>query len=328
MTSSAKPVARNVFLDGLERLSTRDAPLQRVLQDLRQLTQDPEHRPIPALAGGLSQVRRDLSGLHVGTKRVVNQLEQLQGLVRVSAVISSSLDFDRVLEEEMDNAIELTNAERAFLMLRAEGRDELELRDARNWDRASLAEQEVAFSREVMAQMGAGGMGVVYAAQDTQLGRHVALEFLPEAAWHDQGARARLLAEARVAACLDHPNIGVVHAMEDAEGHPFIVMALYEGESLPSRIDRAPMAPQEAADVAGQVARGLARAHQQGVVHRDVKPDNLFLAASDPVKILDSGLATLDRMDALAGPGSLVGTLEHMSPEQIRGQAVDERTDL
>lgn len=153
MTSSAKPVASDVFLDSLKRLTARDAPLQKVLQDLRQLTQDPEHRPSQELAENLSQVSRDLSAMQVGSKRVVHQLEQLQGLVRVSAVISSSLDIDRVLEEVMDNAIELTNAERAYLMLRADGSDELELRAARNWDRESLPEQEVTFSRGVMAQV-------------------------------------------------------------------------------------------------------------------------------------------------------------------------------
>ncbi len=180
----------------------------------------------------------------------------------------------------------------------------------------------------VLDQMGAGGMGVVYRALDTRLGRHVALKFLPEPARHDATARDRLLAEAQAAARLDHPNIGVIHAIEDVDDQPFIVMALYEGESLRSRIDRAPLGVDDATDIAMQVARGLARAHAGGVVHRDVKPDNLFLAAQAPVKILDFGLAKLDRMDGLTSAGTVVGTLEYMSPEQIRGQAVDARTDL
>lgn len=180
----------------------------------------------------------------------------------------------------------------------------------------------------VLDQMGAGGMGVVYRALDTRLGRHVALKFLPEPARHDATARERLLAEAQAAARLDHPNIGVIHAIEDVDDQPFIVMALYEGESLRRRIDRAPLGVDEATDIAMQVARGLARAHAGGVVHRDVKPDNLFLAAQAPVKILDFGLAKLDRMEGLTSAGTVVGTLEYMSPEQIRGQAVDARTDL
>ncbi len=180
----------------------------------------------------------------------------------------------------------------------------------------------------VLDQMGAGGMGVVYRALDTRLGRHVALKFLPEPARLDATARERLLAEAQAAARLDHPNIGVIHAIENVDDQPFIVMALYEGESLRRRIDRAPLGIDEATDIAVQVARGLARAHGGGVVHRDIKPDNLFLAAAAPVKILDFGLAKLDRMEGLTSAGTVVGTLEYMSPEQIRGQAVDGRTDL
>ena len=180
----------------------------------------------------------------------------------------------------------------------------------------------------VLDQMGAGGMGVVYRALDTKLGRHVALKFLPESARLDATARGRLLAEAQAAARLDDPNIGVIHAIEEVDDRPFIVMALYEGESLRQRIDRAPLAVLEATDVALQAARGLARAHAVGVVHRDVKPDNLFLAAQGALKILDFGLAKLDRMDGLTSAGTVVGTLEYMSPEQIRGQAVDARTDL
>ncbi len=180
----------------------------------------------------------------------------------------------------------------------------------------------------VLGQMGAGGMGVVYRALDTKLGRHVALKFLAEALRLDTTARDRLLAEAQAAARIDHPNIGVIHAIEEADDRPFIVMALYEGESLRDRIDRTAMSVAEATEVALQVARGLVRAHESGVVHRDIKPDNLFLASSGALKILDFGLAKLDRMDGLTSTGSVMGTLEYMSPEQVRGQAVDERTDL
>jgi adenylate cyclase len=137
-------------VESLARLTAQGAPLQAVLQELRALAQSPNHQPAAELPAHIAQAVRDLSSVQVGSKRVVNQLRQLQGLVRTSAVITSSLEIDRVLEEVMDTAITLTNAERAYLMLRAEGSDELELRAARNWDRETLGEQEVTFSSSVM----------------------------------------------------------------------------------------------------------------------------------------------------------------------------------
>jgi predicted ATPase len=187
---------------------------------------------------------------------------------------------------------------------------------------------EAVLHYQVLEQMGAGGMGVVFKALDTRLGRYVALKFLPEGARVDPTARARLIAEAQAAARLDHPNIGVIHAIEDGGDLPFIVMALYQGESLRARLDRAPMTVVEAVDLAVQAARGLGVAHHYGVVHRDVKPANLFLSSQGMLKVLDFGLAKLDRMDGLTSAGTVVGTLEYMSPEQIRGQAVDHRTDV
>lgn len=153
MASDGKTSASDAFLGSLKRLVAQDSPLQVVLQGLRRLTQDPNPRPTTELTDQVALVLRDLSSVQTGSRRVVNQLEQLQGLVRTSAVVASSLDIDRVLEEVMDNAIKLTNAERAYLMLRAEGSDELELRAARNWDRETLAEQEVTFSRGIMASV-------------------------------------------------------------------------------------------------------------------------------------------------------------------------------
>ena len=151
MATGTKQAASDAFIESLKRLTSQGAPLQAVLHSLRQSAQDPDHQPSADIAQNVSQVVRDLSAVQVGSKRVVNQLEQLRGLVRTSALITSSLDIDRVLEEVMDSAIELTKAERAYLMLRAEGSDELELRAARNWDRETLAEQDVTFSRGVMA---------------------------------------------------------------------------------------------------------------------------------------------------------------------------------
>ena len=150
MAGSTKQEASEVFVESLARLTARGAPLQAVLQELRALAQSPNHQPSAELPAHIAQAVRDLSSVQVGSKRVVNQLRQLQGLVRTSAVITSSLEIDRVLEEVMDTAITLTNAERAYLMLRAEGSDELELRAARNWDRETLGDQEVTFSSSVM----------------------------------------------------------------------------------------------------------------------------------------------------------------------------------
>jgi GAF domain-containing protein len=150
VASTVKKVAADVFVESLKRLTAAGSPLQLTLQELRALAQDPDHRPADGLTSHLNQVVRDLSAVQVGSRRVITQLEQLQGLVRTSAVITSSLEIDRVLEEVMDTAITLTNAERAYLMLRAEGSDELELRAARNWDRETLGEDEITFSRSVM----------------------------------------------------------------------------------------------------------------------------------------------------------------------------------
>lgn len=161
MAHEGKQLASDAFLEGLERLTAPDAPLQVVLEELRGLAQDPQREPSVDLAGHLRQVGRDLSAVQAGSKRIVTQVERLQALVRTSAVITSSLDIDRVLEEVMDTAIELTNAERAYLMLTAEGTDELEPRAARNWDRESLAEEELTFSRSIMASVVQTGEPVV-----------------------------------------------------------------------------------------------------------------------------------------------------------------------
>jgi adenylate cyclase len=150
VSGSTKQAASEAFVESLARLTAQGAPLQAVLQELRALAQSPNHQPAAELPAHIAQAVRDLSSVQVGSKRVVNQLRQLQGLVRTSAVITSSLEIDRVLEEVMDTAITLTNAERAYLMLRDEGSDELELRAARNWDRETLGEQEITFSSSVM----------------------------------------------------------------------------------------------------------------------------------------------------------------------------------
>jgi len=185
----------------------------------------------------------------------------------------------------------------------------------------------------IRERLGGGGMGVVYRARDERLERDVALKFLHPHLSADRAAKKRFLVEARAAAALEHPNICTVHEIgETDEGQLYIAMPLYDGETLQSRIARAGdagLAVDEAVAIAAQVARGLAKAHQAGVVHRDVKPSNVFVTDDGVVKLLDFGIAKL--MDATVtgtGGGAMLGTVAYMSPEQARGDAVDHRTDL
>src|SRR5678809_1311213 len=166
-------------------------------------------------------------------------------------------------------------------------------------------------------------MGVVYKAKDTKLGRTVALKFLPPQWSHDEEARQRFVREAQAASATNHPNICTIHDIETAlDGQLFIVMAYYDGMTLKQRLASGPMAVEEALDIATQIAEGLARAHAQGVVHRDVKPGNVILT-EDGVRIVDFGLATFADAIKLTFEHSTFGTAAYMSPEQVRGQSAD-----
>lgn len=181
----------------------------------------------------------------------------------------------------------------------------------------------------ILERLGGGGMGVVYRAEDTRLGRHVALKFLPPDLSSDSVAQQRFTREARSASALDHVHICTIFDIgETPEGGLFIAMAYYDGETLDRRIARGPIPAPEAALIGQQVADGLARAHQSGIVHRDVKPANLMLTGDGVVKILDFGIAKLPRGDRLTREGMAVGTLTYMSPEQARGEEPDPRSDL
>jgi non-specific serine/threonine protein kinase len=188
----------------------------------------------------------------------------------------------------------------------------------------------------VVAPLGAGGMGEVYRARDPRLGREVAIKVLPAALAGDASRLERFATEARAAAALNHPNILSVHDVS-AEGTPFVVFELLEGETLREHADQ--ISPRQAVDYAGQIARGLAAAHDKGVTHRDLKPDNVFVTRDGQVKILDFGLARLAEepggslLSALptreqTAPGTVLGTSGYMAPEQVRGLPADHRADI
>jgi serine/threonine-protein kinase len=180
----------------------------------------------------------------------------------------------------------------------------------------------------MLALLGRGGMGTVYRAHDERLDRDVALKFLPRHVASEPGAAQRVLAEARAAAALVHPNVCTVHEIgETDDGHSFIAMALYEGETLKHRLRRGPLPPREAATIARGLANALDAAHARGIVHRDLKPGNVILARDGLAKLLDFGLAQVGEA-SLSGTGATPGTIAYMSPEQASGDVLDHRSDL
>ncbi len=171
-------------------------------------------------------------------------------------------------------------------------------------------------------------MGVVYKAEDTQLRRTVALKFLSRDTLGEDEFKARLIREAQAAAALDHPNICAVHGIHEEEGETFIAMAYIDGPSLAEKIKERPLPLDEALSIAAQIAEGLNEAHEQGVVHRDIKPQNILLTSKGQVKILDFGLALLTGFSKLTKSGTTLGTPAYMSPEQLEGKNVDRRADV
>jgi TolB-like protein/Tfp pilus assembly protein PilF/predicted Ser/Thr protein kinase len=186
----------------------------------------------------------------------------------------------------------------------------------------------VASRYEIIEELGRGGMGVVYKAEDTKLNRTVALKFLPSALTHVLDIKERFMREAQAAAALDHPNICTVYEFDESEETTFISMAYIEGQSLRTRIESGPMEFNEAIGIAMQVAEGLEEAHKKGVVHRDIKSSNIMLDERNQVKIMDFGLARMTGKTVLTQEGTAMGTIAYMSPEQAQGKEVDQRTDI
>jgi serine/threonine-protein kinase len=197
----------------------------------------------------------------------------------------------------------------------------------------------------IIDTLGKGGMGIVYKAEDTRLGRTVAVKFMPDSLARDRIALDRFQREARAASSLNHPNICTLYDVGETDGHPFLVMEHMEGQTLRDRISRAPMSIEEIIEIAVQIADGLDGAHSAGIVHRDIKPANIFVTTRGQAKVMDFGLAKVSRIGQVASadssqadtalidtfvtsPGSTVGTIAYMSPEQARGEDIDRRTDL
>src|SRR6185436_15446659 len=186
----------------------------------------------------------------------------------------------------------------------------------------------------IVSLIGEGGMGEVYLADDSRLGRRVAIKMLSETVSRDPDAKRRMLREARAVAALDHPNVCTIHEVGEHEGRPFIVMQYIEGETLFERMQRTRLSLPESLEIALQVAAALDEAHSHGVVHRDIKTLNIMLTPRGQVKVLDFGLARLEAgsessTDVLVTkPGTVTGTAPYMSPEQLRGVPIDGRSDI
>jgi serine/threonine-protein kinase len=182
---------------------------------------------------------------------------------------------------------------------------------------------------KILEELGGGGMGVVYRAEDTRLKRIVALKFLSPELTRDERAKRRFVTEAQAASQLDHPNICGIHDIEETkDGQLFLVLSCYEGETVRARLEKGPMPIDEAVGLAIHVARGMEEAHSRGIVHRDIKPANIFLADDGRAKILDFGLAKLTGRTRITRIGATVGTVAYMSPEQARGGDVQAPTDI
>jgi serine/threonine protein kinase len=270
-----------------------------------------------------SDLLKDLVALTSGPSpdpRIRGLLAQGIALDKSERYDEAAAKFNQILEIDPENS-----QARSFLK-------RLSLRDKESFMRRVLAGNvigTVISHFQILDRIGGGGMGVVYRAEDMSLKRTVALKFLMPDLVRDPTAKKRFLKEAQAASALDHPNICTIHEISEAdEGLLFICMAFYGGENLSARISRGPLTVAEALDVVIKIGRGLAKAHEHGIVHRDIKPANIIITPDGEVKIVDFGLAKLSGGTQITRVGARMGTLPYMSPEQIRGLDLDHRTDI
>jgi serine/threonine protein kinase len=186
----------------------------------------------------------------------------------------------------------------------------------------------IAGKYKILDEVGAGGMGIVYKAEDLKLKRTAALKFLPQQLAEFTELRERFLIEAQTAAALSHPNICVIHEVGESEERPYIAMEYVEGETLRDRIKKGQLKPEEALDIATQIASGLGEAHRKGIIHRDIKSANIMVTDKGQAKVMDFGLAKFRGGSSLTKSQTTLGTIAYMSPEQARGDELDQRTDI
>jgi serine/threonine protein kinase/tetratricopeptide (TPR) repeat protein len=241
------------------------------------------------------------------------------------AFLDEACAGDRELRAHMEALLAADEAAGGFLVTPAHQAVAALLEDATG--EAERLDRELGPYR-LVREIGSGGMGVVYEAEDTRLRRRVAIKLLPPEYSRDRGAKERFLREARAASALDDPNICTIHDIGEHDSQLYIVMAYYEGETLKERLARGPLPVSEARQVAIELARALVRAHEAGIVHRDIKPANVMLTRQGKVKVLDFGIAKMRGDATLTRTGSSLGTPAYMSPEQVRGDPVDGRTDI
>ncbi|HET9178678.1 MAG TPA: protein kinase [Terriglobia bacterium] len=257
------------------------------------------------------------------------------------AFLASACAGNKDLRREVESLLEVDEQAGSFLETPAieEAAEALARAESESHhsDDLQLAGSTV-YHYHILKKLGGGGMGIVYEAEDTQLGRRVALKFLPIDAAADARSLERFHREARAASALGHPNICTVYDIGEHDGRPFIAMELIEGQTIAEVVRRGPLATEEAVGISRQIAEALVEAHERNIIHRDLKPANVMVTAKGRVKVLDFGLAKWVRpVEADASteeslsqtrPGAIMGTIPYMAPEQLRGEAVDRRTDL
>ena len=268
-------------------------------------------------------------------KEVLHQALQLQ-LQERSEFLERACSSDLALRHEVENLLAEEVSASFLEPLSSEPDAEEPASKPDDSDDLHLVGSTVSHYR-VLRKLGRGGMGVVYEAEDLKLHRHVALKFLPQAVADDSTALRRFEREAQAASALNHPNICTIYGVEEHDRHPVIVMELLEGENLKGRIGKGPLPTGELLDFAIQAFDALAAAHSKGIIHRDIKPGNIFITAEGRVKVLDFGLAkgqwkpaAEDDVDkeSLTEEGVIVGTTPYLSPDQIRGGELDCSSDL